>query len=163
MSGYAKLSDLIGKTMASVIQSNSGDGDEIVFTSTTGDIYKLYHAQDCCESVYIEDITGSLDMLVGHPILVAEESSNRDHLDGSDDASSESFTWTFYKFGTVMGWVDIRWFGSSNGYYGESVDFVKTQDGDRFSIGKTVKIKDLDSAKQEIIDLDKLVDGLMED
>lgn len=124
MSDYAKLSDLIGKTMESVIRTYSED-EEIIFTTTTGDIYKLCHIQDCCESVVIDDITGTLDMLVGHPILVAEESSSRDHLDGSDDASSESFTWTFYKFGTVMGWVDIRWFGSSNGYYSEAVAFFK--------------------------------------
>ncbi|XHE12422.1 hypothetical protein PCC82_11555 [Agrobacterium deltaense] len=110
------FSTLVGKTLAEV--RRSGD-EELFFTTQEGETFKMYHSQDCCESVYIEDIEGDLDSLVGNPILVAEVASK------DDPEASESGTWTFYKLATIKGHVDIRWYGSSNGYYSESVDFVK--------------------------------------
>lgn len=35
-------------------------------------MFKLYHSQNCCEDVYIEDISRDLDDLVGYPLLLAE-------------------------------------------------------------------------------------------
>lgn len=125
-----KITSLLGLTMTSVEQNGR---DAIVFTATTGAKYKLFHEQDCCETVEIEDVNGELSDLVGAPILLAEEvSSTRD--DGAkarDDGrgyTDESFTWTFYKLATVKGYVTIRWYGNSNGYYSERVDFAKFED-----------------------------------
>jgi hypothetical protein len=116
----AKFEDLIGKTLTKVEQIGY---DEIHFTDSDGKQYKMYHSQDCCESVTIDDIEGDLQSLVGNPILVAEEASNSDSRDPKQEY--DSFTWTFYKLATIKGHVDIRWFGSSNGYYSESVDFCE--------------------------------------
>lgn len=130
MSYYDKLCEvdvLKGKTLSSV----SADGnEEIVFTTVDGDVYRMFHSQDCCESVYIESIVGELQDLVGEPILVAEANENLFDIlknAGKEEESDESHTWTFYKFATRKGYVDIRWYGSSNGYYSESVDFVKVK------------------------------------
>jgi len=119
------VSELVGKILAAVDVVREDD-DQITFTCEGGKVFRMYHSQDCCESVHIEDIVGDVQDLVGAPILAAEEASNSDvpkidpKYPGYDD---ESFTWTFYKFRTIKGSVDIRWYGSSNGYYSESVDF----------------------------------------
>jgi hypothetical protein len=119
---YCNVDVLKGKTLSKV--SGTVGSGEITFVTADGDTYRMYHEQDCCESVSVEDIVGDLQDLVGSEILVAEE------VDGespSDFEAYESHTWTFYKFATHKGYVDIRWLGSSNGYYSESVSFVKVQ------------------------------------
>ena len=125
-----QLTDLIGKTLTKVehVKAGPGENDEIVFTVDDGSQYRLYHNQDCCESVTVEDIIGNLDDLVGAPILMAEEVTydNQNPVDVEvRERYDDSFTWTFYKFATVKGYVTIRWYGESNGYYSESVDFAR--------------------------------------
>lgn len=112
---------LKGKFLVAV--EGGGDNDLLVFRTATGEVYEMYHRQDCCENVYIESIVGDLKDLIGNPILLAEESSNRDEHPGgvTPSCSDVSFTWTFYKLATIEGYVDIRWFGTSNGYYSEEV------------------------------------------
>jgi len=118
----AKLKDLIGKTMMSV---ENKDNEEIIFTTDKGEKYKLYHTYDCSESVTVEDVIGNLADLVGSPLLMAEEETSNENPEGINKEYQESFTWTFYKFATLKGYVTIRWYGESNGYYSESVDFCE--------------------------------------
>jgi hypothetical protein len=94
--------------------------EKILFTTNDGMKYIMYHQDDCCETVTIDDICGDFYDLYNQPIIIAEESSNNDD---PKDSSDESFTWTFYKLVTNLGAVTIRWYGTSNGYYSESVDF----------------------------------------
>jgi len=82
----------------------------------------MYHSQDCCENVYLYDIVGDLDDLIGSPILKATAESNSDDIEGTQ-TSDDSHTWTFYHFATMKGYVTLRWLGESNGYYSEGVDF----------------------------------------
>lgn len=119
-----ELKDLLGQTMASVVNI---DDVELVFTTTDGKQYKLHHPQDCCEHVYIESIVGDLSDLVGEPLLMVEESTSDKNPPGVTKEYQDSFTWTFYKFATRKGYVDVRWYGESNGYYSESVDFTRVK------------------------------------
>lgn len=87
----------------------------------------MYHEQDCCENVTIEDICGDIDFLVGNPLTMAEDISNTMGIPAVDKWV-DSCTWTWYKFATVRGYVTIRWYGESNGYYSERVDFEKIEE-----------------------------------
>jgi hypothetical protein len=119
----SELSEMIGVTMRSVVNDNN---ERLTFTAEDGREWVLYHSQDCCESVNIEDITGNLDDLVGAPLTVSREDNSPDPVDAFKDRgyTPESFTWTFYSFATRKGHVVVRWLGESNGYYSESVSFV---------------------------------------
>jgi len=85
--------------------------------------YQLYHERDCCEQVTINEIHGDISDLLESPVLFAEESSNEGSEGDRPDKYSESWTWTFYRIGTIKGSAVIRWLGESNGYYGEGVSF----------------------------------------
>lgn len=114
----ANISDLVGKTFVSVVNAND---EAIVFKFIDGSGYSMHHNQDCCECVSVEDIVGDLKDLEDTEILQATEDSNSG--DGEREGSSYgSHTWTFYNFRTIKGSVTIRWYGSSNGYYSESVN-----------------------------------------
>ena len=115
---YCNVDVLKGKTLVSL----KDVGNELIFETTDGETYRMYHEQDCCESVCLEDVTGDLQDLVGSEILIAEEVNGEGP---ADFEASESCTWTFYKFATRKGYVDLRWLGESNGYYSESVSFCK--------------------------------------
>lgn len=118
-----KIENLIGKTFKEIKKERE---DLLVFVDTDDNRYVMYHDQKCCEEVYIEDICGNLDYLIGSPIVMAEEVKSNKPIEGQ--TIEGSFTWTFYKFATAKGYVTIRWFGQSNGYYSEEADFVIIDD-----------------------------------
>ena len=118
MAHYAEIKDMVGKTFTRVT-GGVGDG-EMVFENDT-ERYVFTHDQDCCENVDINDVVGDLSDLVGEPLLMAEEVSGETPVE-FNEAEYASVTWTFYKFATRKGYVDVRWLGESNGYYSEGVD-----------------------------------------
>lgn len=122
-SDRCEFSEIIGKTIIKAENKN----DKITFICSDGTTFKMFHDQDCCESVGVEDITGDLSDLYGSPILQASEDSNLDLTDAQKERerSAESFTWTFYTLRNINATVQIRWFGESNGYYSESVTIEK--------------------------------------
>lgn len=99
------------------------DDKEIIFTTICGKKYLLFHEQDCCENVTINDVCGDYKDLLGYPLLIAEEVQSEENPNDFSDIEYQdySFTWTFYKLSTIKGSVTIRWYGESNGYYSESV------------------------------------------
>ena len=115
-------SKIVGLTPVKIIES---DDCEIRMTFSNGSVGRFYHEQDCCECVVIEDVSGDWSDLIGSPILLAEERTSVEpmHEKRPGEIWDESNTWTFYTFRGIGGTVDVRWHGSSNGEYAESVDF----------------------------------------
>ena len=119
------ISDMLGVTLKSVTGAE-GD-DEIHFVAEDGREWLMFHRQDCCEHVRVEEVIGDTSDLIGAPLVEAECVSN--HEGDPAPEFPESWTWTFYKLRTEKGCVTLRWLGESNGYYGEGVDFVRKNPG----------------------------------
>lgn len=113
---------LLGNTIVS-IEGKEGD-DELKLNLSDGSSVLFWHRRDCCENVYLAEVIGDLNDLIGSPILQADEVTSCENPEETkvDLGYQESFTWTFYNFATIKGSVTLRWYGESNGYYSERVD-----------------------------------------
>ena len=134
------MAHMLGKTFVQV--TGSVGGYEMLFETADGERFMFAHQQDCCESVDINDIVGDLQDLVGEPMLIAEEVKGATEPDAEH---YESYTYTFYKFATRKGYVDVRWLGESNGYYSEGVDLfvegVAVAETPQTSLGELLREK----------------------
>ena len=123
------VAQLIGLTL-NRIEGCLPDSDEVTFYSECGQQFRMYHEQDCCETVLLNDIEGDVDDLIGSPIVVAELVSDAAQqalklLIPFPDRDGDCVQWTFYRLATAKGWVVLRWFGDSNGYYSTEVNFKR--------------------------------------
>ncbi|MCK9596228.1 hypothetical protein M0R19_03535 [Candidatus Pacearchaeota archaeon] len=110
-----EFKELIGKTFSKVFKNKYFINSIVFQLKDSNSGYILYHDQDCCEDVSIEDICGDLSDLENTEILDAYCTENF----GNDDISE---TWAFYNIRTIKGSVTIRWYGTSNGCYSEKAD-----------------------------------------
>jgi len=116
------MSDIEGATIIKV-DGLEKDSSQVAIHTDKG-IYVMFHEQDCCETVEIDDIIGTLEEgSVIHKFICKTniDAPMRDKYD-------VSYTWTFYTIVTSKGYCDIKWYGSSNGYYSERVDFFKVNE-----------------------------------
>ena len=150
----AKFEDLLGQHITDW-QGKEGD-DEITIVTVEGNTYRMWHNQGCCEGVYVDSIVGDWSDLILLPLLKAEEVC---HLNTNPPGVTvpdyqDSYTWTFYKLATARGYVDIRWYGSSNGYYSERVDFQLVS-GPGVNVGQQMDVALRAQQKQEKAEREK--------
>ena len=118
-----KFEDLKGQSLVSLTGCQH-DSTQVNIELANGQVYVLHHYQDCCESVFVEEVHGDASKLSGLIVEAEEVSGN---IEFEDDY--QSGTWTFYKLGTANGeFITIRWRGVSNGYYSERVSFSNMND-----------------------------------
>lgn len=120
----SKLEDLNGKVIKEICGLEQYS-DEVIIKTECGRAYKFLHYQDCCESVTLEEFDNDIANNSGAVITCAEEIES--DKPEKEFEYNESETWTFYKIETNKGGLFMRWLGSSNGYYSESVDFEEVK------------------------------------
>ncbi len=106
---------LLGLTLTKV--EGAVGGDEVLFKTKEGRSFRLWHSQDCCESVRVTSVTGNRKLLLGTPLTSVREVI---------ETGGDHWTRTTYHLATDKGSVSIQWLGESNGYYSESVSFIET-------------------------------------
>lgn len=146
------FSVLKGKTIKEIENLEKGS-EQVFFHCNDGSKFKMTYYHDCCATCDVEDVAGDVKDLIGSEILMAEEISSTepdetilaerkseyektiadakakgrepyyDSFEQFLEYRHESETWTFLKLATLKGYVTIRWYGSSNGYYSESPTF----------------------------------------
>lgn len=110
------IDELVGKVVRGLAY------DEYYFQILTDDcVYIFYHEYSCCENVWLTQVDGISDKIIGSRIVIAEVVTDE------KDTEYGHTTWSFYKIGTNKGMIDFRWCGESNGYYSESVDLIKIE------------------------------------
>ena len=110
------IDELVGKVVMGLAYS-----DEYFQILTDDCVYAFYHEYSCCESVWLTQVDGISDKIIGSRIVIAEKV-----VDGKDTEYGH-ITWSFYKIGTNKGMIDFRFQGESNGYYSETVDLIKIE------------------------------------
>lgn len=108
-----KFEQLQGMIITAVVYRET---NESLLIHLNTHVLEMIHHQGCCETVYLADVVGSFEDLIGYPLLEVSESI----VDiATEDMSS---TASYYNFKTVKASVQLRWVGESNGYYSETVD-----------------------------------------
>lgn len=119
--------EILGQTITNISHKRDEDDriNEVYLKTVEGNTYRMVHHQDCCEDVWLHDVIGDWKDLIGNTLTMAEEVVNESEYEHNDDGFiyGDSHTWTFYKFATCKGYVTLRWYGESNGYYSEEVNF----------------------------------------
>ena len=108
------IDQIKGMTITAVVYK---EVNESLLIHLNTHVLEMIHHQDCCETVYLADVVGSFEDLIGYPLLEVSETF-------VDIGSKHMFsTASCYNFRTVKASVQLRWVGESNGYYSETVDY----------------------------------------
>jgi hypothetical protein len=89
--------------------------NQIEFVTDSGDRFRMYSDQ-YRSNVELVDVYGDWQDLLHSEIVVAEARTQK------GPANYASATWTFYELATQKGSITLRWLGTSNGYYSETVN-----------------------------------------
>lgn len=124
--------NLVGQRINGMFLGN--DGWTLLFRTIDGKYHRYDTSNDCCNSVWVNHITGvnilgegnSFDLLKGVLITGAEDKGwSEDRTDIDEYEVVQDAFWTLH---TDRGYIDIEVRNSHNGYYGGSFDYNDSSD-----------------------------------
>lgn len=120
----SRIEALDGKVVKFIDLDLDRDDGEIRIECEDGSVFLFHHQQDCCEYVNIVDVKGDPVKLQGYKLKVSEEVIRDPDKEEFPDRLefAESSTLTTHTFKTTEETLVVKWIGTSNGYYSESVD-----------------------------------------
>lgn len=120
--------DLVGERINSILLRD--DNERIVFRTIDGREFHYYTSGDCCNTVWINHMTGvnilgegnTFDILRGALVTGSEDRGWSDNREDDEDA------WNviqdgFFVLLTDRGYIDFEVRNSHNGYYGGSFEY----------------------------------------
>lgn len=108
------ISHLMRRKLVSITGMHA-HSSQIEFVTDSGDRFRMYSDQ-YRSNVELVDVYGDWQDLLHSEIVVAEARAQK------GPAHYSSATWTFYELATQKGSITLRWLGTSNGYYSETVN-----------------------------------------
>ncbi len=127
--------DLVGERINSILLRD--DNERIVFRTIDGREFHYYTSGDCCNTVWINHMTGvnilgegnTFDILRGALVTGSEDRGWSDNREDDEDA------WNvvqdgFFVLLTDRGYIDFEVRNSHNGYYGGSFEFDSNPEPD---------------------------------
>jgi hypothetical protein len=118
--------NLIGERINSILLRD--DRERIIFRTIEGREYHYYTSGDCCNSVWINHMTGvgvlgegnTFDLLRGALVTGAEDKGwGENRSEGDWDVVQDGF----FTLKTDRGYIDFEVRNSHNGYYSGNFDF----------------------------------------
>jgi hypothetical protein len=118
--------NLIGERINSILLRD--DRERIIFQTIEGREYHYYTSGDCCNTVWINHMTGvdvlgegnTFDLLRGALVTGAEDKGwGENRSEGDWDVVQDGF----FTLKTDRGYIDFEVRNSHNGYYGGNFDF----------------------------------------
>lgn len=84
--------------------------------------------------MFLNGVEGDgVESVIGAEIVHAEVVSNVEK-EALKDYKDDSHTWTYYTLMTQEHTIVFRWYGASNGYYSEEVNFAELKDSKKDSV-----------------------------
>lgn len=120
--------NLIGQRINGILLNP--DNDRLIIRTIEGREFHYYTSGDCCNSVWINHMTGvnilgegnTFDILRGALVTASEDKGWGENRSADDDEWGEVIQDGFFTLTTDRGYIDFEVRNSHNGYYGGSFE-----------------------------------------